>query len=341
MNKHSLLGLITILFLIFPGCIDGPSDREENRINSDVSTLLYDEGSGQLFIGTEDNGFFIHSPGEDSWIHRTTQNGLPNNYISCVAYDGDSNRYFIGTQGLAIYDADEDTFENLDESHGIPSTTIQSVAYIPAANELYLGYSQFGFSIYQLDDGNLITYNSENTDQMGEGLPTNSVYAVVHDAQPGNMILGSIRDISIYDPGEQTFTNFNASNQPAEGLKTIKSIVLDEQNRILYIGTSHNAMWSFNLGNHVFENYDISLYQVSALALDPDSQLLYIGTVNLMIMDLATNSTVERTTEHGLPSNMVHALALDTVSNKLYLGTNNGPGLTIYNIDNDSFRTID
>ena len=341
MSKHWLFVLIIVLSLFLSGCTDDTLDNDDIRINSDVSVLLYDEGSGQLFIGTEDNGFFIHSPKEDSWIHRTTQNGLPNNYISCVAYDGDSNRYFIGTQGLAIYDADEDTFVNLDESDGIPSTTILSVAHNPAANEIYIGYSQFGFSIYQLDEGNLITYNNGNTNEMGEGLPTNSVYAVVYDTQPGNMILGSIRNICIFDPDDLTFINFNASDQPSEGLKTIRSIILDEQNRILYIGTTHNALWSFNLGNHVFENYDISSYQVSALVLDPDSQLLYIGTVNLMIMDLATNSTVERTTEHGLPSNVVQALALNSDSNTLYLGTNNGPGLTIYDIDNDSFRTIE
>ena len=340
MGRRELLIVITIIGLVLSGC-NGGIDDDSVSINSDVSALLYDEVSNQLFVGTEENGLFIYSSDDDTWIHRTTKDGLSHNHVYCLEYDRGSNRLFLGTRGLNIYDISEDTFSNLDENDGLPFTTINSIAYNSLTDDLYLGYSREGFSIYDLENGSLTHYNTENTQEMGEGFPSINVYAIVHDKHSGNMIIGGSQEISIFDPVNHSFANFNSSQDLWKGLSTIRSFSLDEPNYVLYIATTRNAVWSFDLDDHTFENFNITEYTVMDLALDQESQILYIATVKLTIMDLNTSSFIEKTTEDGLPSDIVQAVALDSDSNTLYIGTNNGPGLTIYDIDNDSFRTIE
>lgn len=340
MNKISLFSLTMIAFSILVGCIETSPDKESIRINSDVSVLLYDDNFNRLFVGTEENGLFIYYPLEDKWIHRTIEDGLPTNDIYCLAYDEVSNTLFMGTRGLTIYNLAEDIFINLDEDDGLLPDDIYSLDLNPNQNELYFGYGNSGLSIYCIGNGSLTSYDVSNTDSMGEGLPHNSILAMVFDDYSGNIILGAHRYISIFNPINRTFLNFNASEEPLEGLKSIKSISFDEQNRVIYIGTTHNAIWSFDLETHTFDHFDITDFEVLSLIIEINSQVLYIGAHGLRIMDLETNEIVEKTTEHGLPSFAVQALALDTESSKLYIGTNNGPGLTIYNISEDSFQTI-
>lgn len=341
MGRRILFLVLIIPIIVLSGCIGAVLDEDTERIRSDIDVLLYDEESDRLFIGTEDNGLFIYSPQEDRWIHRTTADGLSHNHVYCLAYDSDSNRLFLGTRGLNIYHMDEDRFSSLDENDGLPLATINSVAYNPHTDDLYMGYSREGFSIYNLDNGNLSHFNTENTQEMGEGFPSINVYAIVFDKHSGNMIIGGTKEISIFDPVGHSFSNFNSSQEFWKGLTSIKSFSLDELNYILYIATSRNAVWSFDLDDHTFFNYNITEHGIIDLALDQENQILYIATVKLRIMDLSTNSVIEKTSDDGLSSDIVQALALDSKSNTLYIGTNNGPGLTIYDIDNDSFRIIE
>ncbi len=177
--------------------------------------------------------------------------------------------------------------------------------------------------VYSLDSGKAITQYSIDVWQTDDGLPQNSVHAVVQ-TQDGYLWLGTQEGLVRFDGVK--FTVFDKSNTDALKSNQIWSIQ-EDVDRNLWIGTNGGGLSRYRFG--VFETRTkkegLSNDFVRCILAD-NKKNLWIGTDDGL--NLWRNGRFDiMTTSNGLSSNTIRSLLEDSAGN-LWIGTS--AGLNVY-----------
>ncbi len=111
-----------------------------NCINDNYVTAILEDSSKNLWFGTRSGGLNKYNKKEDTFIHFTTKNGLPNNFISGLV-EGESGILWISTnKGLSKFDISKESFRNYDSDDGLQSNEFNEYAYHKSADgTIYFG----------------------------------------------------------------------------------------------------------------------------------------------------------------------------------------------------------
>lgn len=231
--------------------------------HNDIRDLKLNK-SGELWIATYGGGINVYK--NKSWKYYSSENGLPSDKVTCLAFDNNGMCWAGTDKGLAQYTGSEWVVHTMKQ--GLVSNKIQALA-IDSKNSVWVGtdegitrYDAKEYLNYDMSDG-LISNNVQviyvdNSDnlwigcgfyneaegginmfnrssswkryQQDEGLSFNDVWAIAIDDK-GNRWVGTSSGISKYDLREWT------SYTTSEGLisDNIRSIAFDKKGN-LWVG---------------------------------------------------------------------------------------------------------
>lgn len=179
--------------------------------NEDLSAVwdIKEDSLGKIWFATTSGVSMFDGI---NWKNFHTTDGLPSEYIRCIAFDNLGNIWFGTQDGLSKFDGiNWTTYNTPDSISGYSGNCILSLAF-DKQNKLWIGGA---YGLYKLEDSKIVNANSSiNT----------SVYTIAFDKN-NNMWLGILN--GFISKGELRITSAN------EGIKTI---AVDTNNDI-WLGT--------------------------------------------------------------------------------------------------------
>ena len=97
---------------------------------------IYEDRSGNIWIGTTQGISIIDSSGTHKFINYTTENGLPDNTINAIAQDAQHNMWIATSNGLCKLS--DDKFINYTQSQGLINNNVKALV-VDYKNTLWLG----------------------------------------------------------------------------------------------------------------------------------------------------------------------------------------------------------
>jgi hypothetical protein len=254
-----------------------------------------------------------NGPTCDTYVNKTTANGLGNNYVYGVYVVG-STVYAATNSGLSISTDGGNTFSNKTTSDGLGSNSVSSVYAV--GNTIYVTTYGGGLSI-STDGGATFT-----TKTVTDGLGSNYVYGVY---AVGNIIYAATgRGLSISTNGGVTFINKTANGLGSSGLQKVYVI-----GNTIYAATFGSGLVISTDGGVTFTNRtmadglgDSYVYDVYVVG-----STVYAATNSgLSISTNGGTTFTNKTTANGLGSNS--SSGVYAVGNTIYVTAFQG-GLSI------------
>ncbi len=283
-----------------------------NGLASNNIQTLFETQTGEIWIGTRDNGVNFS---DRSWRSVTTDNGLSHNSVTAMLKDR-QDRLWIGTRkGLSYY-----TQNGIELVNGTPGDEIRALAE-DFRGRVWVGtnagigvFDGVSWEIFRIPDINVNSVQSIVVDSAGDVwvgtgfLPT--------DDLPG---------LDRYDGGRWE------GNQFLEISRTVVLMFTDSRGRI-YFGTVGNEEGGSDLW--VYDGFDLTpiyklveQFSIHAILEVPSGEI-WVGTdTGIQIFDTETLSlTTSLTTADGLTDNRVQVLYRDG-DNRIWIGTADGVNL--------------
>ncbi len=306
------------------------------------------------------NGPILKAQNPEWKVYNTSNSGLPNNVVNCIAIDSSGNIWIGTTKGLAKYNGASTegtgwTVYNTSNS-GLPDNLVKCLAADKIGN-MWIGTTK-GLAKYDgasTEETGWTVYNTSNT-----GLPENDVECLSVEGN-GNIWIGIWgRGLVKYDGTNWIIYDTSNSGLPDN---LVKCLTVDGSGNIWtgttkglakYDGASTEGTgWTvYNTSNSGLpENY------FSCLVAD-ESGDIWIGTgwdyegfevqVSGLVKYDGTNWIVYDTSNSGLPDNLLKCLTVDDSGN-IWIGTGDrrgyglarydgtspeGTGWTVYNTSN-------
>ena len=281
-----------------------------NGLASNNIQALFETRTGEIWIGTRDNGV---SFSDRSWKSVTTDNGLSHNSVTAMLKD-QRGRLWVGTRnGLSLY-----TRNGVELVSGAPGNEIRTLAE-DLRGRIWVGtnagigiFDGVSWEVFRIPDINV-----------------NSVQSLVVDS--GGDIWAGTGFLPTDDlPGLDRYNGQQwERNQFLEIGRTIVVMFTDSQGRI-YFGTVGNEeggsdLWVYD-GQNMSEIYSLpELFSIHTILEGPSGEI-WVGTdTGIQIFDKQTLTPTVSLTD-GLADNRVQALYRDE-DNRIWIGTAGGVSL--------------
>lgn len=140
--------------------------------------------------------------GQNQWqVFNSSNSGLPDNVIRCLAKDAQGNVWIGTDNGLAKFDGS--TFTVIDSSNSdLPVNQIRSIAFSPTG-DMWVGTLQAGVAVF--NGSSWMNYTSQNS-----ALPDDQVRTITFDTA-GNAWLGTTGGVvNISSEGWEVYGMFNS-----------------------------------------------------------------------------------------------------------------------------------
>ena len=292
-----------------------------NGLASNNIQTLFEARTGEIWIGTRDNGVNFS---DRSWKSVTTDNGLSHNSVTAILKD-QQDRLWVGTRnGLSLY-----TRNGVELVSGAPGNEIRTLAE-DFRGRIWIG-TNTGIGVF--DEGSWEVFRIPD-------INVNSVQSVVVDST-GDIWVGTgflptddLPGLDRYD-GRQWERNLFL-----EIGRTIVVMFADSQGRI-YFGTVGNEEGGSDLW--VYDGLNLNpIYRLPKpfsihTILEVPSGEIWVGTdTGIQIFDKQTLKPTVSLTD-GLADNRVQALYRD--GDQIWIGT--ASGVNLFQIQNGRFeRTL-
>ena len=321
----------------WPGlnCYDTSGDcpirfSSQEILRTELVNAVIDDGQGNIWIGTNDQGIFIEDKDQKNFSHLHSRADqpfeLPNNHVSCF-YQDRLNTMWVGTskQGVAFTSLQNCLFE----TYRTPAHEDIGCFLEDKAGNLWIGFDGKGLLCRTPDGTRDVLYTTRDQ------LPSNLVIG----AYPGkgDRIWFSTYGNGVFYREKNRFVpvHFPVKAEEDSPIRFARHLVEDKDGS-LWIGTLRNGLVCRDK-NGRFTVYDgknscLRGHTITALSYVPGSDRLYVGTNGgLYKMDLShkTLSRISVRAEDGqkLDSSYIHCLHQDR-RGLLWIGTFDG--LLIY-----------
>ena len=327
------------LFLLDPptgrcrGFANDPHDPASLSDN-EVTALMLDR-TGVIWIGTSNGANRLDSKAKQ-FYHVSSQAGrgssLSHDCVWSLWENRDGDVWAVTEEGLNIYHGDTGKVDQVPADPAnprAPSYNSFIELYEDQAGGMWLAARDGALNRYDPATGiyrRFVAY----PDSAGM-LATDEVFAVTGDAD-GNIWLGSMDGVEVYDPQTDTFTSLrhDPSNPFSLPQGSIRAIMFDRWGR-LWVSAWGNGVSCRDPRTGAFRHFrhrpddGTSLSGNVALCLYADSKgRMWIGTSSgLNLLDPDTGKCRRYTEKDGLPNNTIYGIQEDKAG-KLWFSTNYG-----------------
>ena len=321
-----------------------PFGLYSNRIN-----CLYLDHSGNLWIGTMDNGInkvnLYQKPFRHSVSDANDPNRLLNSNLSAIVED-DEGRLWIATRGdgLNCYDTQKHALKNYkhdsDNPNSIAFDDVIALCWDPAGT-IWIGYGNRGLDRLDVKNQQFFHYQHETNDSTS--LSSDSVHELYLDRQ-GSLWIGTYGGGACrYNRETDTFTPYFVF--PSKGRRNAVLAFNDDAAGNFWMGTPDLGLIRLDRKTDQLEFIKLvglseaSINQLQIIFQSKDGDL-WIGTngAGLLKYDVETNEIKKYTKSEGLPNNMIHGILEDDQGN-LWISTEQG--LSKFSPSTEKFRNYD
>lgn len=274
----------------------------------------------------------------ESW---STRQGLPHNTINSISQTPDGYLWFATWEGVARYNGREFKVFGREQQTGLPDSGIRAL-HLDPKGRLLLGGSRGGLALVQeqqwrpvdavsslvnevrgdaqgqlwvgTEGGGLFCLQANGSRQQwtrNEGLPSNTIYSLLHDQQ-GGLWIGTAEGLVYLHDGKLT----QVANSPKSPV-----FALAFYNNQLHVATER-GLYRQETEHFVVAQQELQQTAISKLLVDHHGDL-WIGTVEEGIFRLSNYGLEQLTAKHGMPNNRVLAIYEDN-EHSIWLGTNGG-----------------
>ena len=274
----------------------------------------------------------------ESW---STRQGLPHNTINSISQTPDGYLWFATWEGVARYNGREFKVFGREQQTGLPDSGIRAL-HLDPKGRLLLGGSRGGLALLQdqqwrpvdpvsslvnevhgdnlgrlwvgTEGGGLFGLNTDGSRQQWtrhHGLPSNTVYSLLHDEQ-GGLWVGTAQGLAYLLNGKLTAV----AKSP-----TSPVFALAFYNKTLHVATER-GLYQQQADGFVLVQPELQQTAISRLLVDHHGDL-WIGTVEEGIFRLSNYGLEQLTVRHGMPNNRVLGIYEDR-EHSIWLGTNGG-----------------
>ena len=216
-------------------------------------TSISDDESGNIWIGTAENGLYHYNRHSKAFKVFTKKNsGLSSNSIETICKDR-KGILWIGTYegGLCRLEPQSETFRTYLHQAGNPASLANNtvkVIYEDKAGSLWLGSKDGGLCRFNKETNQFKSYKS--TRGIAKSLPSNSIRAIAESG--GDVWIGTDAGICKYQPGTETFLRINEQNGLPEN--DVCAMLADRQGN-LWISTFSKGIARFNPKTHRIRHF--------------------------------------------------------------------------------------
>lgn len=274
----------------------------------DDSKMWFASQNGlQLFDGT-------------NWRTLTTENGLPDNYITVVTKDNDGNLW-IGTDGAGIAKRNGDQWQQYTTTDGLGSNDIYSICF-SSDGRLTVGTHQGGFSYREADGWHVVT---------SSGLVANKINAVYPEAE--GTWFATYAGIS-FRANSGAWTNYTKTSHQLPGMNARQMMVDSKGNRWFVFFDGGVAM--LNTTTNKWTSFDSSSLQTAhATSIMEDANgLIWVTTFGKGIAQYNGSNWNFLAEAEGLPVSSLFQ-AVTSPSRQIWLASVNG---AIKVLDNGKYQ---
>jgi ligand-binding sensor domain-containing protein/two-component sensor histidine kinase len=278
---------------------------KENGLKNNNLNCLYQDRSGNLWIGTSGSG--IIKLGTKAFTYFENIEGLNSQAIFSILEDEESNLW-IGTGDEGIYKYDGKNVLHFNQTNGINGKSVRSSLKDNKGN-LWFATSK---GLVKYNNGSFTTFTTAN------GLPSNEIKSLLLDKQNRLWIGTNGYGLTIYD--DKTFKVYNKENGDLSH-DYIHSLFEDSKGNI-WIGTGDGLN---KYSNGKFTNYSKSAgfcnNYIGSITEDKHGKL-WFGTDRCIVRYDGIDFKAI-TMKQGLSSNVIYLLHCDKRGN-IWVGTNKG-----------------
>jgi len=312
-----------------------PYSLSDNAIYS-----LCKDREGGFWIGTYFGGVNYYPPQHTPFARFYPQS--KNNSIQGKRVrEFQQDRYgglWIGTEdnGLNYYNPDSKTFKNFMPD-GAGSIVYHNIHGLLAdGDRLWVGTFAHGVDIIDIKSQKVIRHYQKTESQ--NSLCDNSVFSIYKD-DAGNIWLGTIYGLSLYEPREERFTKVNFTGN------VFIYDIFQSYDGILWFATFNQGIFRYNPRTKEWKVFKHDPDDPGSLAYNKIISIYEDSKKNLWFTSEGggickyhpqKETFTSYTTQDGLPSNVIYQILEDNKS-RLWLTSNNG--LSCYNPDNGVIKT--
>jgi signal transduction histidine kinase/ligand-binding sensor domain-containing protein/DNA-binding NarL/FixJ family response regulator len=314
-------------------------------------TSIYEDRSGNLWIGTFGGGLNIYKKIEKTFSHfrhdPINSNGLSDDRVNCI-YEDKAGNLWIGTEkGLNLFNRKTQNFrhQNLgDESPG--ATYVIKEIQEDKAGNLWIATAANGLYLFNPVSKDFKRFRHIEKDP--NSLAGNLIRSLLYDKK-GNLWVGSINGgLDLYNSSSNSFFHFqNQPNDPFSLSQRTSSALFEDNQGNLWVGTHRGGVNLYASNTEKFRLYQqeqnvnsLSYNDVKAFCEDSQGNI-WIGTDGggLNLFDVNKNSfhdyKYDPFNKKSIGSNEVLHVLEDSKGN-LWVGTWGG-GLNLLNRSSCNF----
>jgi len=334
------------------------NDHNNNTLNSNFITVLAEDGSGNIWVGTRDKGLDKLDPKTGIFQHHeydaSNNLSLSHNTVFTITPSG-SNSLWVGTEGgLDFFNGKTGTFtaHKTSETDNTSLGVSSSVRAVLVDNLGILWVSTYSGGINKYDRNLPLFKVFRYENGSASGLSSKVVSCFAEDGD-GNMWIGTDGGgLNLMDKKTQRFTHYMYKKGVKNTLSSnsVLTILKNKADNRLWIGTYASGLDLFDPQTGTFKNYpkgngdnQLSDERVFALIEDKKNNL-WIGTNGggINILNLSTQKITrlknDPNNENSLANNDIRCF-YEAKNGDMWVGTYNA-GICVYHQATHTFTNL-
>ncbi|WP_185968799.1 hybrid sensor histidine kinase/response regulator [Carboxylicivirga sp. M1479] len=318
--------------------------EQEIGISSNHIFDLAEDRNGNIWMATGD-GLNKYNPQTEEFTLFSEIDGLNSDNLMCLVVDDE--QLLVGSYGggINVIDIETESVSTFKSAHGVLSNDLIWDLFIDSTGTLWVATEKGGlFSYDSINDSYQYFLKKEGSyNFLNNSFPV----SIQEDKKQRLWITTDQGGFYCYNLRDSSMVNYRNNPLLGESIKSnaLTKVLVDDCN-YLWLGTYDKGLCVSNLNQegivHLNHRYDqefsLSDKSINSIYEDSDGDI-WIGSENgLNRADKDFIIQKQYFLEHGLSDN-VSLTTVEIGDKELWIGTYTG-GITIYNKQNDSFRSI-
>jgi len=318
-----------------------PETLLNKQLDNCILTLIYEDSSNRLWIGTEDSGLHVYSFDTSEYsiynLSSPLEKRISSNVISAIC-EGRNGEVFVGTLdgGVNKFETKTMKISHITDTEGNGHLPVKALIF-DYSGQLLVGTDGFGMKRYNPQQQTLEAYEPFSSPF---NFSSSKVHSLIQD-RDGNIWAGIYERGLFFIPANPNgfkYYGYKSFRKNSIGSNCIMAIHKDKEG-IIWVGTDNDGLYAINEQTQQVRHYKHtdeypSVPNTILCIYDTDDGRLWLGSYldGLALFDKRTGncSSISNQTNKMLSSNKVYCITGDKKGG-LWIGTYGG-GLYNYHI---------